>query len=152
MKPLPTEFFSTADMLDQMRERGCVFSVRDGAPKVKFSTACPASPGLLEELARRRAEIIEVLQREPQAGGSEFGDRLAQRLQAAEQERREMAALGEARRLLRWLDSNGHRITLTGSDSIQVSPRPSDPETVESLKAHKSELLILLAREQETAG
>lgn len=76
-----------------------------------------------------------------------FGDALKGLSERLDQERREQAALGEARRLLRWLDSNSHRITLHEGDRLSVSPRPPE-DVAEMLRRAKPSLLILLRQAQ----
>lgn len=78
-----------------------------------------------------------------------FGDGLhglSERLLA---ERKAEAAIGEARRLLRWLESNGHAIRLGEADDVViVSPRPP-ADVAEALPRVKSALISLLKKQQE---
>lgn len=154
--------FSTAALLDELRGAGVHVRLEGGEPRAKFTETCPATPGIVQELRGRRAEIIEILtghvsgipetspeQRhvsqicETSPEQPAFGSKLAAAAERIDREHRAEAARAEARRLVQVLRSAGHVVALVEPDGIRISPRPDDAMAA-VLRSSKEALLQVL--------
>ena len=131
MRTVHVPAFSGHSLVTEMREAGASFRLEDGVAKVRWNT-CVATPALVDELARLRADIIAILE--------------------AEREEATPVPLGEARALVETMRAAGFTIALEhGRVRLRGTGTPLD-DTAQRLKANRDAIVRVLAHEQGSGG